>query len=120
MIGNPAKQGARILATVVFLAAAACSSGSHNAKSTTTSVDRPTTSPTTVDDVVIAAWRHYWDIYVAVGSEMKLPDSRLADVATGEELRHLGGAFLAAKSDGEVFRGTIDLRPRAIDRANQK
>ena len=114
MIGNPAKYGGRIVAIVVFLAATACSSGSHNAKSTSTTVDSPTTSTTTVEDTVVVAWRHYWDIYVAVASEMKLPDARLAEVATGEELRQLGGGFLAFSSKGEIFKGTIDLDPKVV------
>lgn len=116
MIGNPAKHRGRIVATLVVLAAAACSSGSHTAKSTTTTVtDAPATSMTTADEAaVVGAWRHYWDIYVAVGSDMKLPDPRLAQVATGEELRQLGGGFLAFASKGEIFKGTIDLDPKVV------
>lgn len=43
---------------------------------------------------------------------MQLPDARLAQVATGNELRTLGGRFLADQSQGQVLKGTIDLDPK--------
>jgi hypothetical protein len=45
---------------------------------------------------------------------MNLPDPRLAEVATGTELRQLAGGFLAFKSAGQIIRGTIDLAPRIV------
>gem|GEM_PF-5009523 len=50
---------------------------------------------------------------------MRLPDARLNEVATGEELRSLNSGFLAYKSVGQVIRGTIDLAPKvtALDGA---
>jgi hypothetical protein len=77
----------------------------------------PTPSPEAAE--VIAAWHRYWQVYVAVGSEMALPDPRLAEVATGDALRALNTGFLAYRSQGEVIRGTVDLAPKvtAIDAA---
>src|SRR5207244_2437378 len=85
-----------------------------HAASTTTSA-RATSTTSASDAAVVAAWHHYWDVYVAVGSEMHLPDPRLADIATGEELRQLGSGFLAFSSDGQVLRGTSELDPKVVD-----
>ena len=115
MIGRPANGRGWVLATVLAVALVGCG---HGAKHTPSADASPTTLATTTttspNDGVIAAWRHYWDVYIAVGEQMQLPDARLAQVATGQELRTLGGAFLAAKSEGEVLRGTIDLEPRVV------
>jgi hypothetical protein len=73
-------------------------------------VSSSTTNP--AESAVLAAWRRYWQVYVAVGSEMRLPDARLSEVATGDELRSLNSGFLAYKSVGQVIRGTIDLAPK--------
>jgi len=91
----------------------------HSAKHVTQPADAsPTTIATTTtlspSAAIVAAWRHYWDVYVAVASQMKLPDSRLAEVATGDELRQLGSGFLAFESEGEVFRGTIELDSKVV------
>src|SRR5712692_9006573 len=103
----------------MVVALAACSNGSKRSAPRPASSSSPTqtTTASSEEAAVVAAWRHYWDIYVAVASEMKLPDPRLADVATGDELTQLGSGFLAFKSAGEVFKGTIDLDPKvtAID-----
>jgi hypothetical protein len=114
VIGSPAKRRGWVLATALAVALTGCS---HNSKSgspradasVTTSIATTTTTPS---EAVVAAWRRYWDVYVAVATEMKLPDPRLAEVATGEELRQLGSGFLAFKSAGEIFKGTIDLDPK--------
>ena len=111
------------MATLLAVAVAGCGhSAKHAASHTdplpTTVIATTTTSPERA--AAVAAWRHYWDVYVAVGSEMKLPDPRLAEVATGEELRHLGGGFLAFSSAGQVLRGTIDLAPEVVSLASSE
>jgi hypothetical protein len=121
VIGIPANRRGWVLATALAVALAGCG---HSGKPTAQRPDAPrttatpaTATPTTTSPTnaaLIAAWHHYWDVYVAVGSEMNLPDSRLAEVATGTELRQLGGAFLADESRGHVVKGTIDLYPRVI------
>ena len=115
MIGRPANGRGWVLATVLAVALAGCG---HGAKHTPSAGASPTTVATTTttspNDVVIAAWRHYWDVYIAVGEQMHLPDPRLAQVATGEELRTLGGAFLADESEGHILKGSIDLDPKVV------
>jgi hypothetical protein len=114
VIGSPAKRVGKLLATVAAIALVSCG---HSAKhttadpTTTTAAAASTTTTSPTEAAVVNGWRHYWDIYVSVGGEMKLPDPRLAQVAIGDELRQLGGGFLAFSSDGQVLRGTIDLAP---------
>ena len=72
------------------------------------------------EQAVLDAYRRYWQIYIAVGSEMKLPDPRLAEVATGDELRQLNGAFLSDQAAGQVLRGSIDLAPEVIERTSDR
>lgn len=103
-------------------AAAGCIALAGCGRSHPRAVDPPTTTAPVATTstlpaeqaAVIQAWRHYWDIYIAVGSELHLPDPRLAEVATGEELRTLGGAFLADVSQGHVLKGTTDLDPKVV------
>lgn len=112
-----------VLAIVAGFGAAGCSSSaSPKAAPTeaTASASSQATS-TTLDpatQAVLDAYHRYWQTYIAVGSEMKLPDPRLAEVATGEALRTLGGAFLADRTDGHVLRGTIDLAPEVMERTS--
>jgi hypothetical protein len=104
-----------VVAALASLLLASCGSSHHRADRPTTTAPIATTSTLPADQAAVAAaWRHYWDIYIAVGGEMHLPDARLAQVATGQELRTLGGAFLASASEGEVFRGTIDLDAKVL------
>lgn len=104
----------QLLATLLAgLVAAGCSSSAPQRAepdSTTTTI----ATSTTLDQArqaVLDAYRRYWQVYIAVGNEMKLPDPRVAEVASGDALRQVNSAFLAARADGEVFRGTIDLAP---------
>ena len=108
------------LALLAGFIAAGCSSSSSPETTATPTTTPPATTTTvnTVEQAVLDAYRRYWDVYIAVGSEMKLPDPRLAEVATGEALRTLGGAFLADKADGHALRGTIDLAPKVIERTS--
>lgn len=80
------------------------------AASSTSSI-YPTASPEGQAATVVAAWRRYWDVYLAASDPMNPTDSRLPEVATGDALTTVTSAFLASKSDGEVFRGTIELNP---------
>jgi hypothetical protein len=94
-----------------------CASGKGQRATPTTASSAPTATTTTlnaVDQSILAAYRKYWEVYIAVGSEMRLPDPRLGEVASGDALRQLNSALLAGKADGEVFRGTIDLAPRVV------
>lgn len=113
MIGNPAKHGARILATALVVASAACGSGSkHASGSTTTTIDGATTSTTAdAEPAPVAAYREFWRSYLAAADPMSPEDAGLRQYATGEELQRVGGAFLARKSAGQVIRGTLDLDP---------
>ena len=112
-----------LLVTVAAgLVAAGCSSSASTTPEPTASTSSIATSTTLDKDeqAVLDAYRRYWQIYIAVGSEMKLPDPRLAEVATGEGLRTLGSAFLADKAGGHLLRGTIDLAPKVVDLAPDK
>jgi hypothetical protein len=104
------------LATVLAVALSGCGRDAKSAAGpTTTSTSAAVTSTTSAQEAALVdAWRHYWEIYVAVGSEMKLPDARLAQVATGDELRQLGSAFLADATQGHLIKGTIDLDPKVV------
>ena len=112
-----AQPGLVVALIVAALVATGCSSHRDQSATSTTATTAASATSTTLSPVeqgIVAAYRRYWEVYIAVGSEMKLPDPRLAEVATGDELRQLGGAFLAYKVEGEVFRGTIDLAPKVL------
>lgn len=97
------------------LAFAACNRGESNGPAGAESpAPAAVTSTTNEERSVLEAWRRYWDVYVAVGGELNLPDPRLADVATGKALQALNGGFLALRSKGQVIKGTIELAPKVI------
>lgn len=105
---------AKLVALTVM--ASACSSSPNHA------IPRPTTVATvtsttldSVDQEVVAAYRRYWDVYIAVGRELLLPDPRVGGIATGEGLRQLNSSFLAAKAAGHGLAGTIELDPHVIE-----
>lgn len=108
--------GTRGSAIVVFISGlllASCWSGSDRAdpeSSTTTNSITSSTAPSAQAEVT-AAWRRFWDVYLAASNPMNPQDPRLREVATGEELKTLTSAFLASKSSGEIYKGTIELRP---------
>jgi hypothetical protein len=89
----------------------------NNRKHVAQPVDAPpvtiatTTTLSPEKAAILAAWRHYWDVYLAVGSDIHMPDPRLAAVATGDELKQLGSTFLAAQAGNQELRGSIDLEP---------
>lgn len=110
------------VAATLLVAAAACSgssSGKNRAASTTTQPAPSVTTVTTaakpsVDAEVLAAYRSFWDAYLAAGDPMNPQDPRLAEHATDGELETVQKAFLARRSAGEVIRGTLDLTPRVV------
>lgn len=108
-----------VVAGVVLagLVSGACTSTGNQpaAMSTTAAPAVTTTTAKTQETVILDAYRHYWDIYIAVGVEQRLPDPRLSEVTTGDELRQLNGAFLADRAAGHALSGTIDLAPRVIE-----
>ena len=108
------------VAVALLLAAAACSgssSGKDKEASPTTQPEQSVTTVTTaatptVETEVLAAYRAFWDAYLAAADPMNPEDPRLAERATGGELETVQKAFLARRSAGEVIRGTLDLAPR--------
>jgi hypothetical protein len=80
----------------------------------------PTTTAPAAAAAVLAAYREFWDAYLAAADPMDPMHPRLAEVATGEELRQLRSAFLARRSAGEVIRGSLDLAPQlaSLERAS--
>jgi hypothetical protein len=114
-----------------FLLAAAvlagCSSGAGAAgnpatsdsvprSATPTSVPAPPTTDarSTAEAAVLAAYRAYWDDVVAVGATADWQSPRLAEHATGQALAEARATFHTLKAQGQVARGTVDLRPTVL------
>lgn len=106
------------LAVVAASVVTACNSdgGSDGDAAPTTLASRESSTTTRGNDEaeVLAAYREFWEVFREASDPMNPQHPRLDDVATGEERRQLGGAFLAHKSAGEVFRGSIELRPEVV------
>ena len=109
---------ARLFLTTVILAVVLSGCGAERPGG---EVEPPTTSAAPVvssggstEKDVLAAWRRYWDAYVAVGGELNLPDPRIAEVSTGEALRALNSGFIALKAGGEVIKGSVELSPTLV------
>ncbi|MEW6470653.1 MAG: hypothetical protein AB1679_00075 [Actinomycetota bacterium] len=108
------------VATTLVVAAAACSDSSSREDGDVSPETQPTQPATTVttaakptvESEVLAAYRAFWDAYLAAADPMNPEDPRLAERATGGELETVQKAFLARRSAGEVIRGTLDLAPR--------
>jgi hypothetical protein len=64
------------------------------------------------DAAVLAAYRAFWDAYLAAANPMNPTNPVLAEHAAGQELVTLQKAFLAGKDAGQVIRGTFDLAPK--------
>ena len=117
---SPARlAGGLLLATVVVASLSACGSKNRHADGravTTTGavVATSSTLPPSATEVA-AAWRRFWDVYVAASNPMNPADPRLKEVATGDELKTLTSAFLASKTAGEVYKGNIDLAPTDVN-----
>ncbi len=113
-------RGIRVLATSIaaVLSVAGCLSGGEGTAGTSTTASSTTTAASTtapsVDETVLAAYRAFWDAYLAAADPMNPEHPLLAEHATGEQLETLQRAFLARKAGGEVIRGTLDLAPRVV------
>lgn len=115
-------RGVRVLAVAaaaLALAGAACSPDddgpSTGTSSTSAMTESSTTSTLTAGDAeVLAAYRAFWDAYLAAADPMDPEHPGLAEHATGKQLETLQRAFLARKAGGEVIRGTLDLAPRVV------
>lgn len=122
MISTPRAWSRRRAPLVFGLAAvvlAGCSSdGSPAAErsTTTTSTVPTTTTAITLEPqaAAVAAYRAFWQDFLAVGEVMNPEDPRLADHATGEQLGAIRKSFLAGKAAGNVIRGTLDLAPKVV------
>jgi len=106
-------------AVVSLVALAGCGGDDGDARATTTtSTSRPSQTTTTVADPqqeVLEAYEAFWDGYLVAADPMNPEHPVLAEVATGEELGQLRGAFLARLSAGEVIRGDLDLAPEVVE-----
>ncbi|MEW6473131.1 MAG: hypothetical protein AB1679_12745 [Actinomycetota bacterium] len=109
------------LAVLVAVVLAACSSDGpqdvEGNRPTTTTSTVPTTTTTTTRDpqaAAVAAYRAFWQAFLAAADPMNPEDPRLAEHATGEELAAVRKSFLAAKAAGNVIRGNLDLAPRVV------
>lgn len=105
-----------VVATALMLSACGGSKSDTAASSTTTTSSVTSTTLDPADQAVIDAYRRFWDVYIAASNPMNPMDSRLGEVAIGEELRQVSSSFLARRSQGQVFKGTIDLDPKLLER----
>lgn len=104
-------------ALVALAALAGCGDDESDAASATTT-SRPSQTTTTVADPeqeVLDAYDAFWDGYLDAADPMNPEHPVLAEVATGDELRQLRGAFLARRSAGEVIRGELELAPEVVE-----
>jgi hypothetical protein len=60
---------------------------------------------------VLAAYRGFWDAYIAATNPMNPEHPTLVERAVGEELDTVRRTIIARKSAGEIFQGTMDLAP---------
>ena len=114
-------QAAVVVLALAALAAggASCSSGgssSSKAVSSTTTSAAPTTTTTTPPpgSEAVAAYRGFWDDFLAAGNPVDPESPRLAAHATGDQLAAVRNHFLALKAAGQVIRGGMNLAPRVV------
>ncbi len=82
---------------------------------TSTTATEPTSTTFGEDQEVLDAYVAFWnDGYLVAADPMDPTHPALAAHATGEQLETLERAFLARQANGEVIRGTLDLRPRVV------
>jgi len=101
-----------------------CSSGGSSSatrtSSTTTMPPTSTTAPTVTTTIAdagsqaVAAYRAFWEDFLAAGDPVDPLSPRLAAHATGEELAAVRNRFLAVKAAGQVIRGGLDLAPKVV------
>ena len=113
---------ARALLGFAALAAglAGCSSEDEPSAEPETSTTTASTTPTTQTSIpahgeeAVAAYRAFWQDFLAAGDPIDPQSPRLAEHATGEQLASVRNSFLAAKGAGHVLRGTLNLAPRVV------
>ena len=115
------RRGQATLAVLAFAAlvvgAASCSSGgssSSKAASSTTASAAPTTTTLPPGADAVAAYRAFWDDFLAAGNPAEPESPRLAAHATGDQLAAVRNHFLALKAAGQVIRGGMNLAPRVV------
>ena len=115
------RQAAVTVLGLAVLAAggASCSSGSSSsskAASSTTTSATPTTSTTMPPpgSDAVAAYRAFWDDFLAAGNPAEPESPRLAAHTTGDQLAAVRNHFLAIKAAGQVIRGGMNLAPRVV------
>lgn len=107
------------LAVFLTVTLSACSSGDspESGSSSTRPNESTSSTSTTIDPAemeVLAAYRAYWDAYIAASNPMNPADPRLPALATGRELEQVTRRFLERRRKGEIFKGSIDLRPTKV------
>lgn len=107
------------VAAVTALVLAACGDDedaeAERPTTTTTAPSSTSTSAPSREADVVRAWEAFWDGYLEAADPMNPEHPVLAEVATGEELQQLRGAFLARRDAGEVIRGDLDLAPEVVE-----
>lgn len=114
---------ARALLGAAALAASlgACSSGHRSSSepgTSTTTTSAPTITTSTAGpgpgEEAVAAYRAFWQDFLAAGDPIDPESPRLAEHATGEQLAAVRNSFLAVKAAGQVLRGGLNLAPRVV------
>lgn len=103
--------GVAVVAAAVL--AGACTDSADTA-TTTTAVTATSTTVAPDEAAVLAAYRAFWDAYLAAADPMDPSHPALARHAASPELGRLQRAFLARRAAGEVIRGTLDLAPTIV------
>ena len=108
---------ARVLPVLllVSIALAACGGGGDASadKSTTSTSVRATTSTTAESgDAALAAYRSFWDAFVAAGDPMNPAFPDLEKYATGDELDQVRSTFTDYFGRDLVLRGSLELHPK--------
>lgn len=108
----------------VGVGAVACSSGSSSGgsqgpttsgRATASSTSAPTSTTTPTEASTVAAYRAFWDAYVAAGDPMDPQSAALKATAVNPALETVQRSFLAHLAGGEVIRGQLELHPAAGD-----
>ena len=111
---------ALLVAAVLAASLAACSSGKHSSAEPATSTTTASTTPTTQTSApgpgeeAVAAYRAFWQDFVAAGNPIDPESPLLAEHATGEQLAAVRNSFLAVKAAGQVLKGGLNLAPRVV------
>ena len=94
---------------------AACGSASRTPSPTASSASTSTSIAVDPSVPIIAAWRSYWNTYLAVGAEIHMPDARPSTPTTTAEERAKRVADRLEQAEAATARkdysGTIDRLP---------